>query len=137
MGRRFMIMWILIVYSMLRICWSQRTFLCRKSPSNRDLILFLRSEEYFLPLLVALLINIGQMRKLLMCRLFWKISATLKNVKRHFLSVWNLFLLFWNHGFHFFFYLCTIELFEENITLAFTFSQYSVNSYVIDWKWES
>ena len=31
---------------------------------------FLRSEEYFLPLLVALLINIGQMRKLLMCRLF-------------------------------------------------------------------
>lgn len=43
---------------------------CRKSPSNRDLILFLRSEEYFLPLLVALLINIGQMCKLLMCRLF-------------------------------------------------------------------
>lgn len=47
----------------------------------------------------------------------------MKNVKRHFFVYLKLIFTILKPWFSIFFYLCTIELFEENITLAFTFSR--------------
>lgn len=60
------------------------------------------------------------MHKLLVFRRFAKISGTLKNVKNTFVHLKLIFAIL-KPWFSIFFYLCTIELFEENITLAFTF----------------